>query len=95
MQKEWYTQELYNRKVLGVKNLSNTQFKNLRKARREAGRKTLAAGINYDLLMQEKYQLGFDFKSIVDRDMPGDEYKDEAGNLTVHLPDEPDFALSD
>jgi len=91
LQKEWYTQELYNRKVLGVKNLTNSQLKNLRTARREAGRKTLAAGINYDILMQEKYQLGLDFKSIVDRDMPGKEV-DLTSDL---LANEPDFALSD
>ena len=59
LQKQWYTQELYDRKVLGIKNLSNSQFDRLRTTKRACGGRTLAAGYCYDLLTMEKYQLGF------------------------------------
>lgn len=68
--KLWYAQELYDRKNLGAKNMSNPMMKKLAATKRQPGGKLLAPGnINYDILTQQNYALAFNYFSIVDRDL--------------------------
>ena len=80
--KAWYTQELYNRKVLGIKNMQNSMMKRLQLTKREAGGKLLSPGeINYDILNSQTYALQLNYLGIVDRDLPDE---DEPNHYTPH-----------
>jgi hypothetical protein len=80
--KAWYTQELYNRKVLGIKNMQNSMMKRLQLTKRTPGGKLLSPGeVNYDILNSQTYALQLNYFGIVDRDLPDE---DEPNHYTPH-----------
>lgn len=61
-QKEMYATEVYNRKVLNLRNMSDESLERLRKA--QQGKKQFKGNNNYQMLQNLNYMTGFQYQSI-------------------------------
>lgn len=88
MQMQMYAQELYDRRICGVKSLNKDAMKMISTTRRDrTSQKYLSGAVNYDMLSARKYNHELQYNLLLDRDIDhGDaevEEIDDDGNTIL------------
>lgn len=85
-----YAQELYDRRICGVKSLNREAMKMIQKTRRDrSSKKYLTGAINYDMLSQRKYTHEMQYESLLDRKIDfGDDGPERDENNFDIVPDD-------
>jgi hypothetical protein len=79
--KTWYTQNLYDTKIVGVNTLVEAREDLLATTVRERKVKVFIKDLNYDILTSQKYMIDFQFELVIDRHQPEDQERDEEGRF--------------